>query len=522
MPSRRHPRLSAAWVAAILSLAYGAFIYAKWSNLPLWSDAIGYSYRTASWIAQNGMSPLLTGEGRGSQGMGHPAAYMWLWALLMRVAGDTAAVAHLMPAAFSALAVFSAFLLGRSLGGRTVGAWTAITLALSPLFLSQAAQPLMDVPFAAFAALSLERYARRRFGQAALFCMAAVACRETALLLALVYVFLELSSNGFRNPRRLALFCSPALVMLATALLNLAANGYLVNPDFAGDHLPLAPGWLWTRLRQFAGHLYAGNGRWLLVVTALAAGLTRVSTSRMPVAAVLVLLSPAILYPPGRLLWLAAAGAATLVLLLRKGELPGAPGLALILFPAVMVLFHVFIVLFAPDDTFNLFRYILAAYPALLAGGYSYLRRRGSVRSVHAIGLVLTAMTFASGMHIESAAQPEATQEFLDLPYAEASLLRYAASRGDTLVLPESDMDLALHPAVGYSASPLPARTLREGDMLDPSAAYTVLIPYAEHLLPDWGRLVGSALPASSALDTLVTWRSETLRLTLLRISPRR
>ena len=57
---------------------------------------------------------------------------------------------HAVVPALGGLCVWCAFLLGRRVSGATAGAWAAILLSCSPVFLYQAVQPMSDVPAAAF------------------------------------------------------------------------------------------------------------------------------------------------------------------------------------------------------------------------------------------------------------------------------------------------------------------------------------------------------------------------------------
>jgi len=507
--------------AALLCAAYGLLLYALLSSLPLFGDAVGYAYRTADWIARSGMSLVPSGTGRGAQAMGHPAAYFWIWALLMRVFGDTVRVAHLLPALFAALAVFSTWLLASRMAGRAAGAWAALSLGVSPLFLAQAMQPLQDVPFAAFAALSMWSFHRRRPLAAAAWCAAATACREQAMLLAGCFVIVEVMHSGFRRVPRLLLYCSPVLVIVATGLVNLLANGYFFRPEYLGATPGPADGWLADRTRHFFGHLYAGDGRWILVSTALAAGLTRVSRSRLPVASALMLLSPAVLYPPGRLLWLAAAGLAALVLLVRRGELPEPAGMVLVAFPAAMAAFHVLIVLVSPDKDLNLFRYLLGAYPPFLVSCFALLRREGGVRAVHLVGLLFVVFTVLAGTRAVDRVQPDITPAYLRLPFAERRMVELGASSADSLVIPLSDMDIAISPGLGYVDRALPAVPLGEGTRLRGcGTVYALLVPYAESRMQSFSELVMKALPEGYGLDTISVWRSGILELALLRAEP--
>ncbi len=94
-------------------------------TMPVYRDALGYGYRSARWMAENGLTPIPRGDLRGESCMGHPALFFWLWAVVMRTAGDTVWTVHLLPAIATAMALMGAWRLGRLLGGRTAGVISA-------------------------------------------------------------------------------------------------------------------------------------------------------------------------------------------------------------------------------------------------------------------------------------------------------------------------------------------------------------------------------------------------------------
>ncbi|MCK7508400.1 MAG: aspartate carbamoyltransferase regulatory subunit [Desulfobacterales bacterium] len=133
-------------VAVSLSLIW-------FGSVPLFGDEIGYGYSSAGWIARNSLALVPAGTGRGEMGMGHPALFLWLWALLMRVFGDTLATARILPTIAAGFGLLGTWRLGRELSGsERVGIMAAFGLLASPLFLAQAFRALPDTAHMAAAA----------------------------------------------------------------------------------------------------------------------------------------------------------------------------------------------------------------------------------------------------------------------------------------------------------------------------------------------------------------------------------
>lgn len=505
--------------ALLLCLAAAAGLMLLSARLPVSGDGWGYGYRTARWIADNGMTPLPGGQGRGEQGMGHPTAFYWMWALLMRTAGDTVAAAHVLPVATFFLALWAAWRLGCAMAGRACGFWTATCLLASPLFLSQALQPLQETGFTAFTALAIERYLRGRNTQAAVMTTLAAVFREQAVLLAASFALVELLHEGAGRPGRVLVHALPLGVILVTGLGNLAATGMFFNKIHLGAPSPLRPDWLTFRTRLFAGHLLTADGRWIPLVSALALVLAGQARRTPSATSLLLLLSPALLFPPGRLAFLAVLAAAGALAVVRRGSLPDRPTLAVILFVSAMIAFHVLIVRIAPDPALDLYRYVLGAVPAVIALPLAVIRRRGGVRLLHPVGALLLVSGSLGCFRIDPF-QPDSTPAgtLASLDARQAVLL--AAASADTAISPETEADFFANPALGYIDSPFPVRVIGTGPALREDVSYAVLVPPIHHGDPWFEEALAGMLPSGAAPCTLATWVRGPLVTEVLLIGP--
>lgn len=501
-------------------LAASVILLLLLGDLPVFGDGWGYGYRTASWIAHHGMQPVAAGAGRGEQTMGHPTLMLWIWALLMNILGDTPLVAHLLPAFLTCLALWGTYRYGSLLGGRAAGMWSAIILLSSPLFLAQSMQPLQDIGFMAMAVLAMHEYGTGRNGRAALLTAVGTAFREQALLLAASFMLVELARNGFSKPGRILVHLLSPAVLALTGLGNLAYNGFFFYPTYLGNPSELGDGWLPGRIRLFAGHLLAGDGRWLLLTSAIAITLARQARKAPSVTAVLLLLSPAFLFPPGRLQFLALMAAAGLLAVLREGRMPNPAALPAAIFALAMIAFHVLVVSFAPDPQLDLYRYVLAAYPAVIACTIALIRNRGGIRLLHPLAAAAALAGVMAGTRILPN-QPDATPAGLATVYDTRELALTASAMGDTVIAPESECELFGNPALGFVDTPVPCRRLGEGT-LDPSASYTLYRPWAQSADQEFDAALAGMLVSEAVIEPVARAVSGGFEQTLFRLEPAR
>ena len=452
-------------------LAVTITLYLLLCNIPLYGDAWGYGYRSAAWMADNGLQPIPAGPGRGEQAMGHPPLFFWLWAVLITILGGGLHVAHLLPAAATFFALWGTYRLTLLLSRcRATAIAASAALLATPIFLANSMNPLPEVAAAAAATWTLLFYARGRPAAAALTAALAVALREQAVLLPAVLVAVELLHGGWRRPGRLLLLASPAAVLLLNGLAYLLVNGYFFFGTHVGGPEAAAPSYLLDRFRGFFGFLFADGWRWLpvTVAAALAAGGRRRSSA----AFVLLLLSPAVLHPPGRLLWLAAMIIAVSLWILRWGPPSRGPAATLAL-PAAMGLFFVLVVIISPTEH-DLYRYVLLAIPAVVAGALSAVRRMGNRRLVLLVGGLFAALALGSNRSAAPAGQPESNLAWVLDQQALRDAIRYAAESGDTLLVSQLHLQKLSDPNVGYVRSPVAGRDMR--GPLDRNASYTAVI----------------------------------------------
>ncbi|MCD4708532.1 MAG: glycosyltransferase family 39 protein [Candidatus Sabulitectum sp.] len=352
-------------VLLVVSLMYLLF----YAEIPIYGDAWGYGYSSANWIAENGLPFVPTGTGKGNTACGHFTVYFWLWAVLMRVAGDSVRVAHLLPAVFSFLAVAGTYRLSRDIGGKTMGVFAGIALLVSPLFLAQAFRPLPIAAVMAASIWSLFFYRREKYLTATLLCAFAVMMREQALMLAVTYITAELFLFRQLSWRRILLFAIPFLILAIHGTLSFFVNR--VNFHFYSAlslKEPFSISLLLYGVRHFGGFYLTDCFRWLPVAAGMGLLYSRLVNKRTGAGVGLLLCA------------LGASGisanyfiAVMLPLLLypacfRRSSV-SRTALVLGLFPAMLVMFLLLILFITTSQfQFMFFRYMAAAFPALITG----------------------------------------------------------------------------------------------------------------------------------------------------------
>jgi 4-amino-4-deoxy-L-arabinose transferase-like glycosyltransferase len=352
----------------LLCMAVSAILGACWFwSVPLYGDASAYGLPSAKWISQNGMQLIPAGSERGEQAQGHPALYFWLWAVFIRLFGNSLMTAKILPTIAVGLALAGTWKLASSMSrDRLAGAMAAAALLASPLFLAQGFRPLSDTAFAAATVWSLYSFSRGRLLATALLCALAVEFREQGILLAGSLFLSDLISERRFRPRML-LWGIPFAVLAGSFVLNYLANGFFIDPRHLADAVRShAPGSLDFWLGHFSGHLLGEDYRWIPISVVLAlmlAGNARKLT--LPVAA--ILLSPVLFHDSLPVAYLITLSVMYAWYLLIRRRMPSRLTLAVLLFCALMVVFFTLLTLVSPDPPHDLFRYLLGVYPGMIA-----------------------------------------------------------------------------------------------------------------------------------------------------------
>lgn len=481
-----------------VALILVSVLYVLSLSIPLFGDSLGYGYKTTNWIRNNGFTPFAAGSEKGEQAMGHPTLFFWVWALLSGLFGNFLWVARILPAIATFFSVWGMYRMGRMLSCEGAGWLAAIALLVSPLFITQAMRPMPESAVVAAVIWSLYHFVKKNYIWAVLLCSLAVVFREQAIFLAAAYFLAELFQTGVKNPRRLLLFLSPALVVVFTGCVNYFVNGYFFFPTYMGDGSQLEPNWLAIRLRLFGSHLISEDFRWFPVTAALAGMIrgTGRDKDRRLLPFVLILLFPSLFFPPDRIAFMIFVSALLAVYMIRHRLVLGRLFTVFIFLPLSIVLFHVLIVLVSPDSALNLFRYLMPAYPIIILGSIVMLFKYYSEKMAFTIGAIFVVATGVANrkQHFDYQMDTSLACAGVLVDYKEAVL--FGVSLGDTMLVSGIDEMYYMSSEHGVLDSSVPSRNIFDNpSKLEENVSYTLVaatfmlmngnIEQTRDLLPD-------------------------------------
>lgn len=222
--------LSELSTAAVMLVAVLA-VTVPYFSVPQYWDAF-HVVTGAEHVLENGFRPFLPMWWDNS---GHPVLFFEILALAWLVLGQTLWVSHLLIALFAFTVIYFTYRIGHLLYGRKVGLIAAVLLLFFPLFRTQAAVVVLDLPTAAFTVCAIYFLLTSRTPLYLLFASAAVLTKETGALLVpavLVYVFLR----DYRRKTTRTLLIDvmvhsiPAWVLVSWFWYHAAATGWVAPP----------------------------------------------------------------------------------------------------------------------------------------------------------------------------------------------------------------------------------------------------------------------------------------------------
>jgi hypothetical protein len=332
--------LALALLTALLGLRFGTFVASG-------ADSYGYVSQADLWLSRTLIidSPLAAeapwryavftltplgfrpGDRRGTMVPTYSPGLPLVMAAFKAVGGDNAK--YWVVPLLGALSVWLTFVLGSRLGGPDAGVLAALALVVSPAFLFQVMWPMSDVPVVAWwlasFVLALGRTKYHILG-AGLAAAAAVLTRPNLVVLALpVAAVVAMVGTSWRvRLFRVALFAVGVLPgPIAVALINQHLYGSSLASGYGTFETIYSGRYFWTNLARYP--------RWLI-------------ETETPFI-LLALIAPAILR--------------------RRGH-PEAARLAWLAIASSLVVFLSYL-WYTPFDTWIYLRFLLPAYPLLLA-----------------------------------------------------------------------------------------------------------------------------------------------------------
>jgi len=466
-------------------LFYGAvfivvlvLFFVWFGRMPFLGDAYYYGYHSTTWMADNGLPPIPHGEMKGEDCVGHPGYFFWLWAILLTVFGDTAMTAHVLPALCVFFSLAGIYKLGRELAEIQVGVFSAIAVLVSPVFITQGFIPLPVSAAVAAAVWALYFHSKGRFVKAAVLCSVAVIMREQVLLLAGAFFFAELITNGFRKPVRLITYCLPILVLGLTFLANYLVKGYFIQITHSFSR-EITINWteLSKRIVYFTEHLLISDWRWIPVT----AGTAMIALKKFPYwLAGLFILSLSLTALLGlTVLYSLFLFIITVLLLFRYRRMPSATILSMMLVIILMIIFMASVKYLTEFGLgFDLYRYVLSAYPAVIVLALWVLSKASNRYILPAVSILFIVLTASSNLIYRTDKQYDTTLISVLHFQQIRDAAKWAESRGDTVIVPQSFVPAFKYPTLGFVDEPYPVRSLHKiCGPLDYSASYSVIVP---------------------------------------------
>ena len=229
-------------------------------NAPHFWDSMTF-VAGAHYILAHGFSPALPA----TEDYGHPVLLLEVVALAWRLFGDSVYVAHVVMLLFAFVAAYATYLLGTHLYGWRAGVIAAVLLVFYPLFRTQSSLVLLDMPVAAFTALSAYFLARDKVLPFTLSASAMVLTKATGVVLipaAVLYVLLTYRKH--HSQRWLAIWVVAFLIVLPALTgwfwFHMRVTGWISAPDNLGWlDLPTGMG-VEGMLTSYAPRLVFGPG----------------------------------------------------------------------------------------------------------------------------------------------------------------------------------------------------------------------------------------------------------------------
>ena len=208
--------------------AFLLLLHAHFLRLPYFWDEAGYYIPAAFDFYRHGrLIPRLT------LASGHTPLVMVYLGLLWRLFGFSTLVTRAGMLLIAAAAVLGACLLGQRVGGWQVGCWSALLLAIEPLFFAQSSLAFLDLATACFTTWAILFLIEKRFWSFALAASLAVLSKETAVvMLPVVWAFLFFRRKSVGLHAWCAAF-APLLPLLAWAAYYHRETGFWTgNPQY--------------------------------------------------------------------------------------------------------------------------------------------------------------------------------------------------------------------------------------------------------------------------------------------------
>ncbi len=258
----------------IFLIAYAAvlLLHAPLLSLPYFWDEAGYYIPAALDFYHSGaLTPHTTLP------EGHTPLVMVYLGLAWRLLGYSIWVTRAAMALIATATVASVYALARRTANLEIAVWTALLLALSPMFFAQSTLVHLDLAAALFTTLAILFLLEDKFWLFALVASGALLSKETAVvLLPVAWLYGGLRRRGFAAERRsptppwLPLLAPIVPLAIWTLYYHHATGFWIGNRGYLNYNVysTLSPVRIFWSLTRRAYELFFGGFNWLLTVSA--------------------------------------------------------------------------------------------------------------------------------------------------------------------------------------------------------------------------------------------------------------
>ena len=269
-------RLSLKALLAFLTIFVALLLlHLRLLGLPYYWDEAGYYIPAALDFYRSGLLiPISTLP------IGHTPLVMIYLGLVWRLFGYTAWAARAAMTLIAAATITSLYALGRQVASREIAAWSALLLAISPLFFAQSTLAHLDLPASLFTTLAVLFLLGDQLWLFALAASLAVLSKETAVvLLPFVWLYVWRRGRGAVAGRTGPLSAWAALIVPLAPLAAWTLYYHHVTGYWTGNHYylrynlysTLSPVRVFWSLLRRGYELFIGGFNWLLTACALVA-----------------------------------------------------------------------------------------------------------------------------------------------------------------------------------------------------------------------------------------------------------
>jgi Dolichyl-phosphate-mannose-protein mannosyltransferase len=255
---------------AFFLVVFGSKIHVL--DLPYHWDEIGYIV-PIHWLAQGSLSRAIPGAHPPQAFFGHPPGLFLSLAFLYQILGETIWLSHFMGVIFAFLGVYFTYLLTAHLIDRSTGIIAASFLFCSPIYFTQSAMALPDVPVTALGVMCVYFFFKRQLIAYLFSATCLVLFKETSLahIFSIVMYLVLLERKHPRFGGTLYRYGTPLLVTpVFFALEKITTGQFLTNPYFE-EHsaFSFAPGLVLAQSAKVLDWMFISQQRWALTLAIL-------------------------------------------------------------------------------------------------------------------------------------------------------------------------------------------------------------------------------------------------------------